>query len=355
MRKPSEWSAGRILGGAFGLELPADFGGAAAPFFGPEAQYFLSARCALLALCAAHRPGTAWLPSYLCGSIREPFVRSRVPIRYYGLDESLRVSGTDWTQEIRAGDLVLVIHYFGFPNATFPFDGVLSRGALLVEDASQALFLPRQFRESVSILYSPRKFLGVPDGGVMLSDGGSRLAPDSLDEPPRSWWRSAVAMALKRREFDLTGRPNDWHKLFQRVEATFPVGPYRASDLSRMLISSADFDEIRKRRRANYARLLELLGQYALFPELAGDVVPLGFPVRVEPGIRNQVLWKLHHRRIYAPLHWPINGVVPESFHPSHGLASSCLTLICDQRCSLDDMDRQAGVFLAAAARRAAV
>jgi len=342
-RRP-DTSAAKILGGAFGLEVPANVAGAV-PLFGAEAQYFLSVRCALYALCEIHRPGTAWLPSYLCGSLLEPFAKSGIPIRYYEVDERLSVAETAWIREICDGDLVLVIHYFGFANATFPVDRIASRGALIVEDASQALCLGKQFPASRCILYSLRKFLGVPDGAVVVPDRALDLESPALGEPPQSWWRSAVTMTMKRREFDLTGEPNDWYALFRRVEAEYPVGLYRASELSRMLIASADTDAIRIRRCENYSRLLERIGRFALFPKLDPGVVPMGFPACVDPAIRDQVLRKLHSTRVYAPAHWPLAGVVPDSFASSHRLARSCLTLICDQRYTLDDMDRQAQVF----------
>jgi hypothetical protein len=335
--------ADRILGGVFGLESPV-FPGRTL-FSGLNAEFFLSVRCALYALVHVHRPGSAWLPSYLCGAILAPFLKSGVPVRFYPIDRDLRVSDTSWLNEIRAGDLAVVIHYFGFPNRSFPAEQVKRAGALLVEDASQALFLPRQFRESTCVLYSPRKFLGVPDSGVMVSTGETGAESVPLDEPPLAWWRQAVAMSLARRDFDLTGGPNDWFARFQRVESEFPIGLYRASDLSRMLVAAVDYEAIRTRRRASYGRLLDGVGRHALFPELGPEVVPLGFPVRVEAGIRDSVLRRLHAAKVYAAMHWPIDGIVPASFHQSHGLALSSLTLLCDQRCTEQDMDRQASEF----------
>jgi dTDP-4-amino-4,6-dideoxygalactose transaminase len=274
-----------------------------------------------------------------------PFLQSSAPIRFYPVDGHLQVSETSWIEEIRAGDMVVVIHYFGFPNHSFPAALVKLKGAILVEDASQALFLAQQFRESTCILYSPRKFLGVPDGGIMVSSTETAAESAPLEQPPQAWWTEAVAMSLRRRNFDLTGQPNNWFAGFQRVEAEFPVGLYRASDLSRMLLSAVDYDAIRTRRRANYAQLLDSASGLAVFGELGLDVVPLGFPVRLDAGIRDSVLRRLHAAKIYTPMHWPLEGIVPESFRQSHELALSGLTLLCDQRCTSHDMDRQAREF----------
>jgi len=326
----------RTLGGVFGLEHPC--ASARSLFRGRRVQYFLSVRCALKALVEAHRPGTVWLPSYVCGSILTPFLESNV--RFYSVDERLSVARNAWIEEIRPGDLVLVIHYFGFPNLTFPAREVAGKRALLVEDASQALFLEQQFPESTCILYSPRKFLGVPDAGVMVSDRETGTEPLELQPPPLDWWSSAVEMSLSRREYDLTGRPNDWFAKFQRVESEYPVGLFRASDLSRMLLHAVDYDAIRNRRRENYQRLRELVGDFAVFRDLGPVVVPLGFPVRVESTLRDQVLAQLHVARIYAPVHWRIDHI------PSR----SVMTLLCDQRCTLDDIEAQARAFLSALA-----
>ncbi len=324
-----------ILGGAFGLETPVS--PSSPPFSAANAQYFLNVRCALLALAQALRPRTAWLPSYLCPALLEPFQSSSVEVRHYGVDEHLRVSGCGWLNDVRPGDFVIVIHYFGVPHSSFPAGAAKRSGAYIIEDSSQALFLPQQFEESLCALYSPRKFLGVPDGGVMASKGATGTESLTLEPPPGGWWSSGLAMMLQRRDFDLTGQPSDWYSLFQRVESNFPLGLFRSSDLSRAILTcGVDYATIRTRRRANYQALLDRLGEYALFSEMPEQVVPLGFPVRIEAAARDGVLRLLHAKRVYAPVHWRTDGVAP---------SLSSLTLVCDQRYSPDDMALQAHEF----------
>jgi hypothetical protein len=342
----------KIIGGVFGFEIPAlSNHGMPLPFAGTHdhVQYFLNLRCALKVFCDAKHPRSVWLPSYLCEALLHPFTHNQIPIHYYPVDSKLEAPDSKWIEGLQPGDLVIVIHYFGFANSGFPTAQVASKGALLVEDASQALFLPQQFNESACIIYSPRKFLGVPEMGIMASRSDTGTEAVVLAAPPSDWWKLAIAMLQKRRDFDLVGGDNEWFGLFQQVESQFPLGSYAPSDLSKMIfISGTDYDDIRVRRRENYFRLLEKLENYAMFPHVGQNIVPLGFPVLVDPDRRDRILRHLYGKRIYPPVHWRISGVVPSEFRASHTLSNSIVTLICDQRYTLEDMDRQALEFIRA-------
>ena len=339
-----------VIGGVFGLPTPDLRAGLPAPPFAHgHVRYFLSFRCAAMALCQALRPRAAWLPSYLCGVMADPFMRQGIAVKFYGVSHRLTLSSEDWIADVNPGDMVVAIHYFGFPNRTFPAARIKERGAFLVEDASQALFLPQVFPESSCILYSPRKFLGVPDGGILVSRDDPGLDAIPLDAPPEAWWKLAVAMALNRRDADLTAAPeNEWYRMFQEYEASYPVGLYGISELSRMLLEATDFDVIRSRRRANYLILLERLSAYAVYRELGDGVTPLGFPVRTPAARRDAVLQRLYAGRIYPPVHWRIAGAAPSEYRDSHELSRGMMTLICDQRYTRSDMERQAAAFEAA-------
>jgi len=339
----------RVIGGLFGLEPPLTGKSTPPPFAGTFVNYFLNVRCALLAVCETANPGAAWLPSYLCGAVLDPFRKLGVPVRYYDQHPAAEPIELGWTEHVTRGDLVLTIHYFGFPNRTLPAAQLAQQGAVVVEDASQGLFVKQQYPESHCILYSPRKFLGVPDSGVMVSSRGNDMRSETLQPPPPDWCRNALTMVQMRREFDLVGGENLWFPLFLDVEKTFPLGPYRSSDLAKLILETGtDYQFIQRTRRENYAVLLERLKEFALFPELDAETVPLGFPVCVDARQRDNILEHLYGQRIYPPVHWRIDGVVPEEYEKTHSLSRRILTLICDQRYTISDMLRQTGAFLSA-------
>jgi hypothetical protein len=339
-----------VIGGLFGLEVRSTPGSTeGSPFSSSRLGYFLSARCAIHRICCYLKPKMVWLPSYLCSAVIEPFSKLGVSVRYYHAGPRFKKSPIDWVQEVESGDLVLVIHYFGFPNESLPADQLNRRGGVIVEDASQALFAKQQYPDSFCIVFSPRKFFGVPDGGVLATSHLNLLDVQTLEPPPTDWWMNACAILQMRREFDLLGGENRWFPLFRRVENSFPLGPYRSSDLAKMLIDAGtDYEFMKKARRENYSALLRRLGEFALFPQLDDETVPLGFPVCVDASRRDEILNRLHAEGIYAPVHWRLEGIVPEEYCDSHLLSRRILTLICDQRYTICDMARQADAFLSA-------
>ncbi|MCP4239851.1 MAG: hypothetical protein QF890_11300 [Myxococcota bacterium] len=331
-----------IIGGMFGL--PPEGATGTAPPFGGESLFLANARSGILYVVRDLDPATIWMPSYLCQSMVEVLGELRERVRYFPVDAALQVSDIEWCEAIREGDIVCVIDYFGWASSRALKRKARSAGATVLEDACQALLTGGLGEEADFLLFSPRKYVGVPDGGVLVSMRGKPFAGASLQAAPEEWWQIAFAAAELRREFDERGASDSdrrWYELFQRAEDG-PSGCYAMSSLARsQLFGSFDFAQISACRRDNYATLFERLGRIALLPAPAPSVVPLGFPVRFEnEEIRERVRRGLIAEEIYPPIHWPLGDVVPASFVESHDLSRTILTLPCDQRYDSAHMTR---------------
>jgi dTDP-4-amino-4,6-dideoxygalactose transaminase len=279
----------------------------------------------------------------------EPFRKALVEVRFYPVSARLRLEEDSWTAGLSPADLVIAIHYFGFEFSSFPWQRICEKGAILLEDCGQALFKARTWPGSYGMVFSPRKFIGIPDGGVLAGGPASHSFGHPLEPAPPDWWSQALEASLLRRDFDLAGGENKWYALFQNVEATYPVGPFRASELSTFILEEGvDYRQVAEARRANYAALLVDLGEYAIFPALEEGCVPLGFPVTVPGPRREAILRFLYARQIYPPVHWRLRDAVPSQFAESHDLSERILTLIVDQRHDSSDMRRQKDCFLQA-------
>jgi dTDP-4-amino-4,6-dideoxygalactose transaminase len=332
-----------IIGGMFGLNIVSDERASSPPFLAQPHILLATARSGIAYLIDHLIPANIWMPSYLCDVMLLATRGSKV--NFYPVNANLQIASDWWVRKVKPKDLIVFIDYFGFPTQSEFIDATRLRGAWVLEDASQALLSTTTHPSSDFIIYSPRKFIGVPDGGILVINNPAVSLPDHLPGPHPEWWPLALRASYLRHEFDMMGGERVWFDIYQKVDAEGPVNPYRMSDLSEILLRNfIDYSFIVERRRNNYTTLLERLGEYALFPLLPEGVVPLGFPVCLKN--REQVRQFLFKQKIYPPVHWPIKDVVPDSFQESHRLSDQILTLICDQRYDFVEMELTATLLL---------
>jgi hypothetical protein len=337
----------RIIGGGFGLEQGTAPSTPRLAFLAEPCLLLATARSAFTLLEDYLRPGQVWLPSYLCTVVLRAFPRERTSIRFYAVDERLRPANGHWLREIRPGDLAVFIDYFGFTLWNEYGADARRSGAWIVEDACQAMLNDRFGEHSHYVICSPRKFVGVPDGGILLARNGATLPQGELPPPAADWWLDALAAAQLRSEFDRHGGERAWFPLFQKTDDAASCQPMRMSELSGFLLRHRiDYDEIARRRRDNYRLLASALRHLAVFPDLPPGVAPLGFPVRIRD--RDRAQHALFRAEIYPPVHWPLAGAVPSEFKASHQLSGEIMTLPCDQRYDHADMTRMVDCVKAA-------
>lgn len=335
----------RIIGGMFGLGEMSTPNRSTPPFLRDKSILLANARSGIALLIKHLSPAHVWMPSYLCEVMLKAVDELRASVKFYEVDYDLSLSSLEWLDSIQPRDLVVLVDYFGFPCDPYCINRARERGAWVLEDGCQALLSEEVGRFSDFVLFSPRKFLGVPDGGILAYNREIARTAIKIETPPPAWWLKAFSASVLRREFDLYGGDRRWFELFRETEDDGPIGPYAMSEFSNMLLqNSFDYAMIAGKRIENYELLANELREFALFPSLRRGVVPLGFPIRVKG--RDRVRQALFDHEIYPPVHWPIQGVVPEEFSDSHRLASEIMTLPCDQRYGKDDMKRMIAVVL---------
>ena len=326
----------------FGLEIKIREASAAAampPILAEPHLRLVTGRSAFTLLARTLRPAAVWLPSYLCGVMVEALAGSGSSINFYAVGEDLKIAEDAWLAKVRPGDMVVFIDYFGFNGWNRFGRQAKARGAWVVEDACQAMLNLRFSEHADYVIASPRKFVGVPDGGVLLAQNGAGLPPVNLPPPPAEWWLDALKASQLRAAFDRHGGDREWFELYRKTDPHGPMEPMRMSELCSLLLDQAyDYGAIAADRRRNFGQLAAALPEFALFRELPDDVIPMGFPVRLRE--RDRVRQGLFDREIYPPVHWPIQNIVPNEFQASHRLAKEIMMLPCDQRYHGGDIER---------------
>ena len=115
----------------------------------------------------------AWLPAMHCGVEVDAILQAGYQVAFYSVANDLSVDEDDLERKIRRQPgLVVLIHYFGFPQpATRRIEALCSRhGCVLVEDCAHSLFSKSAGRQLGDFghvaVFSLRKTLGLFDGGA---------------------------------------------------------------------------------------------------------------------------------------------------------------------------------------------
>jgi len=308
------------IGGYFELELPLR---RSLPY--ANLLRFQSARAAFLALLRSGKPRRVWMPKYICNAMLAPLQKADVECAWYNITDELEVEPR---LRISDGDWLLYVNYYGVCGSKvealldrFPPDQV-------VLDYSQSFFRPPH-KKALATIYSPRKFFGVPDGGLLYSkiaissplkvDNGSLNRADYL---------------LKR----LAGQVEEGYLLYQQAEESLSdIEPKRMSLLTERILMSIDLEAARQNRLENFRFLYKHLGDSCgLLSGMDELDVPLCYPfLSQDDNLRNHLI----HQGIFVPTYWvdALHRLPPKQ---ADTLIRKLLPLPIDQRYCVTDMER---------------
>lgn len=278
------------IGGYFGLDLP-DRGD---PFSGT--LDFQSGRSALEAVLAASGLRSAWIPSYVCDTVLTAARRAGLDVRLYDLDESLAPAFQP--RDLPPDAVLIYVNYFGLCQSQARRLSATVPPAQLVIDNCHALFAPHL--GSRASIYSPRKFAGLPDGGlVRCAPGHEPPLPveqdrDSMRRFPFLLRRTCESARAGYEEFNVA-----------RLSLN-GVPPRRMSQLTARLLRSIDWQAVERMRRRNFGVMHERLGHRNAFAwTLSAEDVPLCYPLRIRGCAAGMLRERLAAMDIFVPTYWP--------------------------------------------------
>ena len=288
----------------------------------PHSAAYRTARSALAAVVEGRR---VLLPDYACTALSQA---SPNPL-YYPVDSRLNPDLSRLEPLLRRGDAVVAIAYFGrSPPADFRALAASRPDILWIEDRAQALS-PDAPPWADIVLYSPRKLLGVADGGLVFSR-------QPLAQPDPSPDDAALWAPEDARAADPDGAaPQSWYPLFQAREAAFAVDRAPMSARAKAALQSVEIAPIIAARQANWRTLAQRLGAMALWPDFDPTFAPLTFPILTRDAV--ETVQTLAAQRIWCPRHW---AGLPGDISPR------LVSLPCDQRYNETDMHRLADAVL---------
>ncbi|WP_296231586.1 hypothetical protein [Pseudomonas sp. UBA4617] len=312
------------IGGYFELELRQGYS------LYPQALGFNSARSALKVLLRNIGARRLHLPHYICHAVPDAAHAAGADVARYAINLQLEL---EQLPELPPDELLLYVNYFGLKDRYISDVLAPHYRDRLVVDNSQGLFsapLP-----DIKTLYSPRKFVGVPDGGWLAN------APPGEWQLPQGQSTAHFGALLGR----LEGAPEQHYAAFQNVETQLDHAPATAmSNSTRRVLDSLDYPAISARREANLALLQQSLGsrnQLDILPAM--PTAALCYPLLLgTPAQAQAIRQRLLAERIFIPCYWQEVVGEPHSPNIERQLASCLLPLPIDQRYDATHMERLA-------------
>jgi len=291
-----------------------------------------------------------WLPSYLCETIIQPFKELNLDYEFYNVKENLQLDIDYLSKRIKKNDLILTLYYFGFPpnrEIINYFIKLKDDNIIILEDLTHSFLSKNIYLNKIGnySIISLRKWFGIPDGGIAISNEDLFDKDIIIKKPFDEFVNLRLQYSVLKNFYikKIIDKNKSFRKLHNQAEelANSVIDLNVMSNLSKAILDTIDFNTMIYKRRKNYNYLLSCIHNLdkikILYSILSDNVCPLGFPVIVEK--RDSLRKFLINNNIYCPIHWPLPEDIPKNFSYSYYLSKNILTIPCDQRYSIEDME----------------
>lgn len=267
-----------------------------------------------------------WIPYFTCEVVLEPLKRLNIPYRFYHINRDLEIAVDIALAE---KEYLVYTNYYGIKDA-YVRSLAKKYGNKLIIDNAQALFCKPQ--KECHQIYSTRKYIGMPDGGLAVTS-----IPDNSSALPLDLSYGRCTHLLKRLELN----PSEGYRDFQRDDEQLSNCELsRMSSISRSIFASVDFESIMQKRRDNFAILHNVLGKTneLTIPFMDQFECPLVYPYWIENG--KELKKKLISKSIFVATYWPNVFEWCMANDLEYELANNVVCIPVDQRYGTDDMER---------------
>lgn len=313
----------RPIGGYFEWEFPP----AKQQVLHENALYLNSGRHALeYILRGLPHIKNIWIPYFTCDAVLQPLQRLGISWKFYHIDKNLEIANK---LEIKNDEIILYTNYYGIKDEYCKNIAAIYGDRVIIDNA-QALFC--KSISGINQFYSPRKFMGMPDGGLAVT-----TIENYADKLPVDKSYDRCSHLLKR----LETAPSEGYAEFKANSKKMTEAQLsQMSNISRFILSSIDLDNIKQKRRKNFAvlhRALSNTNKFAL-PSMDTFECPLIYPYWVGHG--STLKKKLIEHEIFVATYWPnvLEWAKPEDLE--YDITSQVVCIPIDQRYGEEDMKK---------------
>lgn len=212
------------------------------------------------------------IPCYECSTVWRFMDRKKVEVSFYHIDEKFLPA----VQNHDESTAFLVVNYFGLMKRD-DIERITENNRNVIIDNTQAFF-----EEPVAgayNVYSPRKFVGVPDGCYVIGKSAENLCGDYEQDSSAD----TALFLLSRIE---SGGNRNYPAYLENEDRVDNSNVMKMSLLTQRLLDNIDYESVKDKRRKNYRYARSIfdeindIDKYVL--ESDGTSVPMVYPLIIE-------------------------------------------------------------------------
>lgn len=316
----SDYTSSDSIGGYLPLEIPKDLSN-----IHGKLKKYQSARAALHHLLSSlPNFDQIWIPAYICDSIIEAAIKSKKKVVFYNINDNFEIANR---LNLKENDLLLAVDYFGISHKNILNTLKKYKKNQIIVDCSQS-FYSNPF-DCLATIYSPRKFFGVPDGGLMHTN--IELPPLEIED------RNSINRMQHLIERIAFNAETGYLKYKESEKSLMDIDPKKMSRLTKTLLDSIEYEKILNKRIFNYNFLQENLGKINLINTEYSPKSPLCYPLLTT---NKNLKDYLRSKKIYIPTYWKEVLNRTESSKLEKNLTNNLLAIPCHQGIEIDQLSK---------------
>ncbi len=273
-----------------------------------------------------------WIPIYQCDSIRDTLIKKGADICFYHQDRLFNPIDIEAADD----DAVLIVNYYGIMSSQ-RMKQLARPYKHPIIDCAQAFFCsPIQ---NALMVYSCRKFFGVPDGAYVIGNNAHKY----VDNYPLCYSSDTSSFLFKRIEYGCEGKGYEARCLNeQRLDAEDCM---RMSKLTRMLLDAEDYASNYRKRKDNFEYAHELFGgTNQLDPTIYmdGKTIPMVYPLVIE---KDDILPRLQAAKHFQGHWWSYICCEQPANSIEYWLSRYVIPITIDQRYGRKELDYLANII----------
>ena len=250
----------------------------------------------------------AYLPSYSCSSMAEPFFDLGIEVEYY----------------------------FGYSNTNMDLyiKKFKEQGKIVIEDITHSIFSSKRYSENSDYLIgSLRKWMPIASGGIAVNMNSNFEVELNLKSNAKMIDIKKSAMQNKKDYIENTNNISKEMFLNQYAQSGKVLDEdyknYSIDEESLKIIMGININKIVNSRIENakiiYEKLRNNVNVRFLIEDYNQNDSLLFVPIILEHDLRDKLRKYLIEKQVYLPIHWPLEERINNVFEKE-------LSLICDQR-----------------------